>query len=113
MTSQHGWPNDSFKQFEEDPFFKDPDKWFRKAWIIKILVTVITSIVFTWCLSNILDRFNTNQNETAQRIGQMVVMGKDTLMIVDYSTLNKTYTLDSGIEISTELADKLVVKNEK
>lgn len=40
-------------------------------------------------------------------IGEKVIIQKDTLMIIDYSAQDNTYTLSNGIQVNTKLIFKL------
>jgi len=42
------------------------------------------------------------------KVGEKIVLNKDTLTIIDYSMLNSNFTLENGTEISKELVDKLL-----
>jgi hypothetical protein len=46
------------------------------------------------------------QSEYGSNIGNKYVLFGDTLVIVDYSILESTYTLSNGVKISKELVSK-------
>lgn len=39
-------------------------------------------------------------NKSYKKVGSKVVIGKDTLIIVDYSNKSKSYILSNGVEVS-------------
>jgi hypothetical protein len=41
-----------------------------------------------------------------ENIGNRIVINKDTLMIVDYSLINKTYTLETGVKVNFNLVNE-------
>ncbi len=47
------------------------------------------------------------ENNMKPNLGKTVVIAKDTLIIVDYSTLLNSYELSNGTQISTEFFEKL------
>ena len=44
------------------------------------------------------------------KVGNQVIIGRDTSIITDYSLLLDNYTLSNGTKISTELANKISTK---
>lgn len=65
-------------------------------------------IFFALVIFNAVDDEMTESNEL---IGESLVLKNDTLMIIDQSFINNTYTLENGSEISKELGEKLLIKN--
>ncbi len=51
--------------------------------------------------------FTNYQQEIKKRLGQKIVINKDTCTIVDYSLLHKNYALSNGKIISFRLVDSL------
>jgi len=102
---------DRLKKMDDDPFFKDSNKWLRKAIITRVIVSVLLIICCVAYVIFALGKLRDASHETKQMIGRNVVMGRDTLVVVDYSMIKQSYTLSNGLEISNELAENLVVKD--
>jgi len=72
-----------------------------KFTITEIMILLVASyalIIYFGSLRQ--DKFKAN-------IGCKFIIGKDTAMVLDYSTLKETYTFDNGKEVSVELIEKL------
>ena len=72
---------------------------------VVFLFLVVT--LLTYSIKKVTEQFNKEQSGFKSEIGQKVVLEKDTLLIIDYSSLMKTYTLSNGKEISFDLVSKL------
>lgn len=93
--------------FENDPFFKDPKGYFKRAKRRMIIGALLVSAVFGAFMYFINKDLEHRQAEVKSRVGQNVVLGGDTLMIIDYSVWQKNYTLNDGRKIDWDLAAKL------
>lgn len=78
-----------------------------KGLIIGGVVCVIILFVSLHFLFKGLER---NENRFKVYVGEKVVVGKDTLIITDYSQVREIFTLSNGIEVSYEFADKQLKK---
>jgi hypothetical protein len=86
-----------------------------KKEILKVIVIIMLWIGFITIISLAFNECNKEffkeVNKLESRIGTKVIINKDTLLIIDCSILNNSYTLEDGREISYKLIEKL--ENEK
>jgi hypothetical protein len=72
-----------------------------------IIVTVCLVIVFVLCvhflISSITTGISKEQDKYKVKIGQKFILEKDTLTIVDYSSIMETFKLSNGKEVSSSL----------
>lgn len=75
------------------------------------LLGIILMIVGLFILGSTINKcendLESTLNEYEEKIGDKVVLNKDTLMIVDYSYINGTFTLENGQEINYKLLDNI------
>ncbi len=53
------------------------------------------------------NKYDENTNTLKELVGEQIILKGDTLLVVDYSSINNTVTLDDNRKISGELAKKL------
>jgi len=53
------------------------------------------------------NKFDKNTEALKELVGEQVILKGDTLLVIDYSSVNNTVTLDDNCIISGELAKKL------
>lgn len=63
-----------------------------------IIMSALSSLLFHFVKVNIREE----QSSYLKNIGKEVIIGKDTSMIVDYSTIGHSYMLSNGTTISKE-----------
>ena len=68
------------------------------AFIFLALMMSLFFYVLMWGVGEI----TSIDNKAKAKIGQQIILNKDTLIIIDYSLWNNTYTLENGIVISKE-----------
>jgi hypothetical protein len=82
--------------------------------LILLLVYIGPPIIIIIVVYNIVTRATNDTqsyyNHADSMVGKKVSVGNDTLLILDYSTVNQNYTLDNGTKIDMSLADKNVIK---
>lgn len=83
----------------------------RKIKNIFILL-VIVAIIFIMSFNRLVDSLQKELDKPKQAVGMKVIFETDTLTIVDYSTLNSTFTLSNGKIISFEYANKNIIQND-
>ncbi len=71
--------------------------------ILFIILFTISSIAFKACKNE----FEKEVDNLESRIGTKIIINQDTLLIIDCSILNNSYTLEDGREISYKLVKKL------
>jgi hypothetical protein len=86
---------------------------FVVAFVGSIALIIVLVINVAKGLRKGAEKVIDNQKELKQNLGSKLVIDKDTLTIVDYSTVNQNYTLSTGAKVSKRLADSLVVKFNK
>lgn len=75
-----------------------------------IIITCITaSLGIFYVLDSTQEKISNSKTEKAKLLGEMIVIGKDTLIIVDYSILKSSYILSNGKEIDSDYAKKMLV----
>ena len=78
-------------------------KSFTIKFFAALLVMVLMlAALWAWCISEI----NNLDAKASSKIGQSVVVGKDTLTIVDYNMIQSTYTLSNGTQVAFQYVDK-------
>ena len=75
--------------------------------IIIIAVLIISGWFFAIYASQTSIKLDSKILEIESMIGEKVIFKSDTLLIVDYSLIHSSYTLEDGKEISFELIKKL------
>lgn len=74
---------------------------FIKIWVVGILALSICIYGFITLASGMA--YTSIQKEKAEyevNIGKRMILEKDTLTIIDFSTLDETYSLSNGIKVS-------------
>ncbi len=79
----------------------------KKMEIGTSLLAVIFVVLVVWLSKTVCDQITNEVDTIETKVGQKLILQKDTLMIIDYSILNSNYTLEDGRQISFDLADKL------
>lgn len=70
--------------------------------IIGTLIVFITSVTSFYYLTNSLSsELNKKTDEYKSKIGQRIVIEKDTLTVVDYSIVMETFTLSNGKQVNS------------
>ena len=70
--------------------------------LIMFIFLALMMILFYYTLIWAADAIISIDNEAKEKIGQQVILNKDTLIIINYSLWDDTYTLENGIIISKE-----------
>ena len=71
------------------------------------LLAVVFVVLVVWLSKTVGDQITNEVDKIETKVGQKLILQKDTLMIIDYSVFNSNYTLEDGRQISFDLADKL------
>ncbi len=92
------------------------NNWYKRVknsvnpevlWVSKLIgVILVLSMGLTFLMNSIKSDVQKEQSVYKAKIGQKFILGKDTLIIVDYSLLTKTFTLSNGSKVSAELINK-------
>jgi hypothetical protein len=71
--------------------------------IFGCLVVLLSITVF-----GMIKIFSDEQAKAKEKIGHRYVLGKDTILVIDFSTIKDTYTIYGGQEVAPELLSTLV-----
>lgn len=80
-------------------------KLFFGVLVVMILMMCGAVLIF-YGLTSVVSK---SENKMKSFVGKKVVIEKDTLMIINYSLINNTYKLSDNSEVSSVLAEKLVI----
>lgn len=82
-----------------------------------IIGLIIAIILFAICMnlltSKILTQVNNEKDKYESKIGQKFILEKDTLTIIDYSSIMETFTLSNGKQVNCSIIfnnDSVLVK---
>ncbi len=79
--------------------------------MIKFLSALaIGVVIISFCITISIQAINEEDREVKEMLGRKIVLGKDTLLIVDYSTFFQSYKLQNDMSISFDLARKFQIK---
>ena len=84
----------------------------KKQLIIRIIQVIILILVFV-AFHFSVNMFLKFDQVIKDHVGDRLIINKDTLIIMDYSILNETYTLSDKNKISFELLDHIENKGKK
>lgn len=84
----------------------------------KMIIGMIALVVlFVFCVhlltSSITSEIDKGKNKYKVKIGQKIILEKDTLTIIDYSSIMETFTLSNGKEVNASIVfnkDSVLVK---
>jgi hypothetical protein len=69
-----------------------------------IVVYGLTKMV-TAPLEGLAKNYIEQEDLMESHVGDTIIMRKDTLIVVDFSTINDTYTLDNGMTINRKIIE--------
>jgi hypothetical protein len=70
-----------------------------------LIVTFVFALVSTLNYLYVKDKVNARVIELERKLGDEIVLGKDTLIIIDYSIMTNTYTLSNGYKINKSVLE--------
>jgi hypothetical protein len=73
--------------------------------IVLIILFILFVIVFVFTTEKIGDSFKESRQNMEQFLGETVIIQKDTLIITDYSMIERNYNLSNGATISYEFVE--------
>ena len=72
-----------------------------------IIVMIALGALFVFCVhlltTSITSEIDKEKNKYKVKIGQKVILEKDTLAIIDYSSIMETFTLSNGKEVNASI----------
>jgi len=78
--------------------------------ILYMLSSLAMMIVLLILINKIIDREINYHKVSKSNIGKQVIIKKDTLLIIDYSSLLREYSLDNGLKIDKDYCEKIIIK---
>lgn len=82
-----------------------------------IIIMIAVVALFVFCVhkltNTITSEINKEKSKYKVKIGQKFILEKDTLTIVDYSSIMETFTLSNGKEVNASIVfnkDSVLVK---
>jgi cell division protein FtsL len=79
-----------------------------RAAIIMGMVMVILVMTFAiYVVKPLMKKVGEETTKIESKIGKKFIYNKDTVMVVDYSTFNSTYTLSDGSKVSFKIIEQL------
>lgn len=73
--------------------------------IIFLLSIIILIIFFFYGIIKISSTYNESSNDMSANIGKQIVLGKDTLVVIDYNSVMENYTLSNGLSVSKQIVE--------
>ncbi len=78
-----------------------------KTGIIGILLMIVAFVLFATMMNKCSGELIKEVEKYETRVGDLIILKNDTLMIIDYSFMESNFTLEDGRKISIDLLDKL------
>ena len=75
----------------------------RKMLIPSAIMFGILFLSWYWLTTSVTSEIEKEKNKYKVKIGQKFILEKDTLTIVDYSSIMETFTLSNGKEVNASL----------
>lgn len=75
-----------------------------KKVVLTMIILTFVFIIYVYSLAYLVtNEVSKEQNKYKEKIGKSFVLGTDTCTIINYSTINETFTLSNGKEVSSAL----------
>jgi hypothetical protein len=68
-----------------------------------IVVTVLYYTIIIWFVGGAIDAVNSEAEVYKEYIGKKYLYEGDTVLVIDYSLFNDTYTLSNGVKVNSAL----------
>lgn len=81
----------------------------KKILIFSAIFAVVVAFCINYIIKDVGTKFQEEKSKVESKLGQKVVLERDTLKIIDYSIIYQNYTLSNGQKISFELVKNLEV----
>ena len=80
-----------------------------KTMLVSVGVLMFLLLVGYFVVVNYaVNEYNSIDSNLKELVGEQIIIKDDTLMVIDYSILNNTVTLDDGREVNVGLVKKLM-----
>lgn len=86
------------------------------TWVIaklivgRLILTILTLAAIVFFIRWTSNKYDSTKAELVQEMGTTIVIGNDTLIVVDYSTLEGSFTLSNGTSVSKDYVSKYKIK---
>ena len=94
----------------DTPFFKDTDNYIKKQKRKFILIGIIFLVFWSFVAVILVNTNEENKKSIKNFVGKEVVIEKDTLVVIDYSTLQSTYKLSNGMDYDMDFIKSKIIK---
>lgn len=81
----------------------------KNPFLFALLLVVLTIAGIAIVQFEIYNALEKETSKLKEKVGQKVIMNKDTLLIIDYSLFNNTLKLSTGQDVSFDLIEKLPI----
>ena len=75
----------------------------KKVFKSMVALTIIALVISVGSIRYVSNTIADDIEDVAEHVGDTVIYGGDTTIIIDYSILSGTYTLQTGSVVSTKL----------
>lgn len=97
----------------DNEFFTDHDSWekkqnrrFKIGAIVSGSITIVLLIACGITIRHSAIKSKAEKDKCQAMVGKLILINKDTLSVIDYSTWDKTYTLSNGVKVDYKIAEK-------
>ncbi len=82
----------------------------RKAIIAGAVLFCLMIVFLVFLMQGINSQYKNHIDKVQLNIGKKVILYKDTLLIINYSIIDNTYTLSNGVKVASELIEQIKIK---
>jgi hypothetical protein len=79
------------------------DSLIKRIFVAAVVLVLASLTMTVWFLCSLAKGIGNADQEYKGCVGQEVVMGLDTLKVVDYNLLERTFTLTDGTEVNSTM----------
>lgn len=81
------------------------DRSFNIGFIICVILLIGGGIFFIKGVQHSANQFTDEKSGMSAKMGKRIVVGRDTLTIVDYSMIMQNYKLSNGVKVDKSFVD--------
>lgn len=75
----------------------------NKKLLLGVVLMLIAALVFINIISKTINELESYELSIKEKVGTKCYFDGDSILIIDYSLLNETYTLSNGIKVNINL----------